>query len=342
LTVFAADEIVGGPYVVNATGKTATIGWVVKPGDVKIGGSPDKLERSVPAMRSEKVSFTNLIPGTKVYYDVLGGKPEGKGYFKTPAAEGASFDFVVFGDTRTRHELHQKIVDAIDKLEPDFVLHTGDLVIDGYDSAQWPIFFNIERNLLRKTAFYPVLGNHERNNRRFHEFFDITTPYYSYNWGSAHFVVLNSDLGNVALSATAKDNFWAEQQRWLEDDLAKASKSEFRFVTLHHPPFTAVKSRQAENKPVLALVPIFEKYKVNAVFAGHDHNYQRHVNNGITYIITGGGGAPLYPVDAPINEITKKVESVEHYVKMKVVPGKATLTAVALDGHIIESIDLKP
>ncbi len=337
--VFAADEVVGGPFVVNVTGKSATVSWVVKTSEVKIGGSA---ARSIPVLRSEKVSFTNLKPGEKVEYDVLGGKPEGKGYFKTAAPKGASFHFVIFGDTRTRHELHQKIADAIEKSEPDFVVHTGDLVTDGSDLAQWPIFFNIERAMLRKTAFYPVLGNHERNNRRFYEFFDVSTPYYSFDWGSAHFTMLNSDLDNVALSETAKESFWAEQQRWMEDDLAKAKGAEFRFVIMHHPPFTAVKRRQGEDKAVGKLVPLFEKYKVNAVLSGHDHNYQRHIQNGITYIITGGGGAPLYPVDAPIPGVTQKLESTEHFVKVNVVPGKVTLEAVALDGHVIESVDLKP
>jgi len=45
-------------------------------------------------------------------------------------------------------------------------------------------------------------------------------------------------------------------------------------------------------KPIL--VPLFEKYGVGAVFSGHDHNYQRVLYNGIEYVVTGGGGSPLY------------------------------------------------
>ena len=36
------------------------------------------------------------------------------------------------------------------------------------------------------------------------------------------------------------------------------------------------------------------KRKVDAVFAGHEHHYQRKTVDGILHVITGGGGAPLY------------------------------------------------
>lgn len=337
-----AEEIVGGPYVVNVTSKSATVAWVVKTGEMKVGPSWTGLNRSIPILRSHRIPFTNLKPGTTVHYDVLGGKPEGKGYFKTAPEPGASFEFVVFGDTRTRHELHQKIVDAIVKRDPEIVVHTGDLVSDGTDTELWPIFFNIEKELLKKAAFFPVLGNHERNSKQFYEFFDVSTPYYSFNWGSAHFTILNTDVGNVAISAAAKESFWAEQLKWLEDDLAKSKKAEFRFVVMHHPPFTAVKRRQGDNRLASQTVPLFEKYKVHAVFNGHDHNYQRHVVNGVTYVVTGGGGAPLYPVDAPLPGVTQKVESTEHYVRVRVEPGKAALEVVALAGHVIENVEIKP
>lgn len=233
------------------------------------------------------------------------------------------------------------MVDAIVKAEPDFVVHTGDLVSDGADTAQWPVFFSIENPLLHQTAFFPSLGNHERNNRQYYEFFDVLTPYYSFNWGDAHFTVLNSDTGNAAISKEARQEYWAEQLRWMEGDLQKAQRAKFRFVIFHHPPFTAVKSRQGEKTDVDMLPPLMVKYKVSAVFNGHDHNYQHHLKDGVHYIVTGGGGAPLYPVDGPMEGITQKVESTEHFVKVAVTPGEAKIQAVALDGRVIDTIELK-
>ncbi len=340
--LYAADKVVGGPYVVNPAARSATIGWVVETDGVKTGGAPDQLTRAIPVLRSEKISMTGLKAGETVYYEIPGAAPADQrtGHFKTPPTGPASFQFVVFGDTRTRDELHRKIIQAISKTDPDFVVHTGDLVTDGYDTAQWPVFFDIERDLLRKTVFFPVLGNHERNNARFYEFFAVQTPFYSFNWGSAHFVLLDSDVNNVSVSPAERERFWTEQTRWMEDDLQKNQKADFRIVVMHHPPFTAYQVPSHMSKETPGLVPLFEKYKVTAVFAGHDHNYQHHVKNGIDYIVTGGGGAPLAPVDDPIPGITRKVEKVEHFVTVRVEGNRAHVEAIALDGHLIETIEL--
>jgi predicted MPP superfamily phosphohydrolase len=337
----AADKVVGGPFVVNVEPRAATVAWVVETSQVKLGPAPGNYTTTSASLRGEKVTFTGLEPGKTYHYDVAAAGPAGQGSFKTPPLARASFQFVVFGDTRTRHELHKKVIAAIAPLSPDFVIHTGDLVANGADTAQWPLFFSIERELLRKTAFFPVIGNHERNNRQFYEFFDMSYPYYTFNWGGAHFVVLNTDVGNIAVSEVARDGFWAEQMRWLEADLEKNAKTDFTFVICHHPPFTAMSKRQKHDERMEMLVELLEKYKVTAMFNGHDHNYQRHLKNGVHYIVTGGGGAPLYPVDTTIPGVTQKMVSTEHFVKVKIEGQTARAEAVALDGRVLDTVDLK-
>jgi hypothetical protein len=89
-------------------------------------------------------------------------------------------------------------------------------------------------------------------------------------------------------------------------------------------------------------MPMFEKYKLSAGFFGHDHNYQHYLRNGIHYFITGGGGAPLYDVNKPPEGITKKVESTEHFVVVKVEGKTARVEALRLDGTSIEVTELTP
>lgn len=341
----AQEKVSGGPYVVNATGRSATIGWLVETSQARLGTDPEKLDRTSPVLRSKKVSFTGLPQGALVHYDVLNGRPEGKGYFRTPPAAGteATFEAMIFGDTRTRHDLHRKVIEAILKYsDPHLVIHTGDLVADGVDTAQWPLFFEIERELLKRAAFYPVLGNHERGNYKFYDFFEVRSPYYSFDWGQVHFTILNTDIGNVAISTAEKEKFWDEQRRWLIEDLRGAQKAQFRVVVMHHPPFTAVARRQTGGGNIWArtLIPIFEQNKVQLVFNGHDHNYQRHEFGGIHYVVTGGGGAPLYPVDGPMAGITKKVVATEHFVRLLVSPGLARVQAVGLDGTVLDSFEV--
>ena len=336
----AADKHAGGPMAVKVTSRSAMVVCVVETGSATLTAASDTTAISAPALRANKHGFTGLKPGTVYNYDCGSGGQQGS--FKTVPAKPEPFDFVVFGDTRTRHDMHRRIVSGILKTgSPDFVLHTGDLVSDGTDSAQWPVFFDIERDLLSKTAFFPALGNHERNSRQFYEYFDVESPYYSFNWGDSHFIVLNSDLGNIALSRAAKEEFWTRQRKWLEEDLVASAKAQFRFVIAHHPPITAVTRRQGDNPEMTALIPLFEKHRLTAGFFGHDHNYQHYLREGIHYVVTGGGGAPLYDVANPPAGITVKVVSTEHFVKVHIENDVATMTAVGIDGAELDKFEVR-
>jgi len=336
----AAEKLVGGPLAVNVSGTRATVVWILQTQEARLGEAPDQMGVVAPLLKTERVSFTGLKPGRTYYYDVM-GQDEGRGRFKTPPAGPAAFRFVVFGDTRTRHEVHAKVVEAIVKTDPDFVLHTGDLVADGEALAQWPVFFSIEKELLRRAVFFPTPGNHERGSGYYYEFFQAQ-PFYSFDWGSVHVTAVNSDYSNAAPTEAGRERFWAEQLRWLEDDLARAQKADLRFVMTHHPPLTAVKRRQSDepNRILRDWAPLFEKYRVQAVFCGHDHNYQHHLKNGVRYIVTGGGGAPLYPVDAPLPGITLKAETVENFVQADVNGAKVRLQAFTPEGRLLDSIEI--
>jgi acid phosphatase type 7 len=333
------EKVVGGPYAVNVGPRSATVMWVVQTGEALLGAEPGKTDKSAPVLRAEKTTFTSLKPGTKYYYQAFPGEA-GKGSFTTAPTGQARFQFVVYGDTRTRHDVHRRVIAAILRLaNPDFIMHTGDLVADGYDPSLWPIFFDAERELLRKAAFFPSLGNHERDAGYYFDFLNAK-PYYSFDWGTAHFTVINSDIENAGSTQAERDAFWQEQTRWLENDLHGAQKADFRFLFAHHPPMTAVKSRQGDNPHMTALEPLFEKYRLSAGFFGHDHNYQHYFKNGVHYFITGGGGAPLYDVYMPPAGITRKVESTENFVVVQVDGNNAQVDAKKPDGQILDTTRL--
>ncbi len=334
----AEEKLAGGPYVVNVTQHSATVTWIVDAGTTVLSAAGQPVKSS-PALRAERTNFTGLKPNTTYTYEVP-GHAEASGSFKTPPAPGAPFQFVVYGDTRTRDDVHRKVVAAILKYAaPDFIVQSGDMVADGSDSSLWPTFFSIESPLLRKASYFPALGNHERNDSYFYEFFS-PRAYYSFNWGNAHFAVMDSDLPNTAPDAAARDAFWTAETRWLEDDLAQSQKAEFRFVVAHHPPLTAVSRRQGDNPHMTALMPLFEKYKVTAGLFGHDHNYQHYLRNGIHYFISGGGGAPLYDVNTPPAGITKKVVSTENFMICKVDGKKLRVEVLDPEGETIDLTDI--
>ena len=323
---------------VNVGPRTATIVWIVQDGQVSLKGGGE--ERTSPALHVEKTTFTGLKSGTTYEYSIPGHE-ELTGKFKTAMTADEPYEFVVYGDTRTRHDVHRKVIAGIlANCKPDFALQTGDLVADGNDPALWPIFFDIEGALLRQTAFYPMLGNHERNSGNYYEYMQ-NAAYYSFNWGNAHFSILDSDMGNFANNDAGRQAFWKQEAEWLEQDLAKNQKAEFRFVAAHHPPLTSVAKRQGDNPHMTALMPMFERYHVTAAFFGHDHNYQHYLKNGVHYVITGGGGAPLYDVDKPPQGITIKVATTENFVRVRVNGKVAQMDAFLPDGTKLDAAGLE-
>lgn len=338
--MLGADTVIGGPLVVNDTGRAATIVWIVQSGEVVLKAEGSAEKRSAPALRAESVTLTGLRIGTVYEYEVPGH--EGlKGSFKTPPAAGQPFEFVLYGDNRTRPDAHKKVVESILKhSHPDFIVQTGDMVENGTDNSLWPVFFDIERELLRKTPIFPTVGNHERNARDYYEFFQ-QQPYYSFTWGNAHFSMLDSDIGNVAAGEAGKQAFWKEQIAWLEEDLRKNQNAAFRFVVAHHPPMSAVGTRQEANPHMTALMPLFEQMHVSAALFGHDHNYQHYLRNGIHYLISGGGGAPLYDVNKPPAGV-QKVVSTENFVRVRFDGKMMHLEALDTEGERLDSFDLTP
>jgi len=338
LAAQAADKVIGGPFVVNDGPRSATVVWIVQTGEAALTAKGTATTITEPVLHAEKVTFIGLRAGTSYDYKVPGHE-DLTGTFKTPPQGEASFEFVVYGDNRTRHDVHKSVIAALlANSHPDFVIQTGDMVENGTDNSLWPIFFNIEHDLLRQAAFFPSLGNHERHAADYYDFFQAP-PYYSFDWGKAHFTVFDSDLGNVSPDEAKRQAFWKEQTAWMEEDLRKSQGADFRFVAAHHPPMTAVASRQGDNPHITALMPMWEKYRVTAALFGHDHNYQHYLANGIHYIVAGGGGAPLYDVDKPPAGITQKVMKTENFIRVRIEGKVAHVEAIAPDGSRIETME---
>lgn len=79
------EKIVGGPFVVNVTSRSATVAWVVQ-GDGVTLRSPTGSVLSSPALRTERTTLTSLQPNTKYEYNISSEGDGGKGSFKTPPA----------------------------------------------------------------------------------------------------------------------------------------------------------------------------------------------------------------------------------------------------------------
>jgi hypothetical protein len=336
LPAAAQERLSKGPIVQLVQKDRATINWVtVKTvGDLATDGSSTPLP--ITEQVYHQVELTGLEPGTFYRYDLKPYGADAQGSFTTAPAGDQPFTFIVFGDTRTRHDVHKRVVERIVPEKPQFILQTGDLVSNGLNPSDWDRFFEIEKDLLRNVPYYPVLGNHERDAPVFSKYFSLpggNSYRYSFDWGSAHIIGLDSDQFNTPL--------FEEMQEWLRADL-KRTKQPFIFVFFHHPLYSAVERRSASAARLREkLEPILIEGHVTAVFNGHDHNYQHNLAKGLHHIVTGGGGAPLYDVN-PIPGITLKAVKTENYVRVHVESAKAHVEAFDLEGNILDSFDLEP
>ena len=75
-----------------------------------------------------------------------------------------------------------------------------------------------------------------------------------------------------------------------------------------------------------------------AGFFGHDRNYQHYLKNGIHYVTTGGGGAPLHDVKTPPKEITQKIAS-KNFVSVSVTGKTAHFQAIDTNGKPLDEFE---
>jgi len=323
LLVFAtgSDALAGisdGPYLQNvstdgvtvcftSTGADAEVdyGLTTGYGDSVYSGSPINVGAgSNPLFQ---LRLEGLSPNTVYHYRVTsGGQTTEDRTFSTAPNPGVPFRFCAYGDDRRGGvvPVHQAIVDGMLAEAPGMVIHSGDIV--NFDQVlgtpvnwEWVFFFQKSLPLLSRVPMFLVRGNHDDDTNLFELFMDNPTAnsgsehYYSFEYGNAHFLAVDSTL-DVCSGA---------QNAFIQADLAAHAGGGPLFVFFHHPPFSNGE-HGGNTQTHDCLAPLFQEYGVDIVFGGHDHLYTRYGPypegapvpgiNGVNYIVSGGGGAPLY------------------------------------------------
>ena len=249
-------------------------------------------------------------------------------------ADPDRFTFVVSGDNRSTGHGYpmppslNEICQEIGTVRPAFTLWTGDS-IEGYGDtpaeadAEYDTFFASAK--LTRSPMFMAPGNHEFS------LDDALLPIYqkrmgalygSFDYGSSHFIALNTTpvLPDGTISAGGEID--AAQRAWLESDLKANASAKNIFVFLHHyvfgPPdagstidtgFKSIEERDSLHK-------LFVQYGVRAVFCGHNHIYWHAAHDGVDYYISGGAGAPL--------DATPEQGGYLHYIVFNVDGAKVT------------------
>jgi predicted phosphodiesterase len=140
------------------------------------------------------------------------------------------------------------------------------------DALAYYMFFDQPLNgplAVEGSAIVPILKGSEKNKKAFYDAAGETYPRmsnFSYDYGNAHWTVIDADTYVDWTDSTLKN--------WVINDLAASRNATWHFVMFHHPGFNSALEHY-EQQHMRLLAPIFEKAKVDIVFNGHVHNYQR-------------------------------------------------------------------
>lgn len=243
--------------------------------------------------------------------------------------------------------------------------------------AKYDAFFAGAMQLTPTTPLYAIVGNHEEIGGRLRDPADpakfqedpagykfgklafeqeFTLPendgaeaasypeeYYSFRSGDTHFIVLSTEQPGEEGMITGV------QKAWLEKELA-GSEAAWKVVFMHRPLFsmpvggepwqkTDPDSEGYRNK--VELHELFKKYGVRVVFQAHGHYYARHEEDGLQYVITGGGGANAGRPPACQDDPARRPEEIFaediyactfHYVKVEETPATMSVSAIRCKG----------
>jgi acid phosphatase type 7 len=296
---------------------------------------PSKVEpRLKPLNKVWSLLFIAILPGTPACTKKLNAQMP----VELQTNVSVPFRFVAYGDTRfhdpkdtdaANPPVRLALVQAIAEAHPAFICFTGDVVYNGYDANDWKVW-DSETAIWREKNIpvFPALGNHDLHGSEkaalanyFERFPNLkNNRFYAVRAANALILVIDSAL----------DEIGGGQGRWLASELDHVPADiHFVFVMDHHPPYTSSSdskmfggghSARSQEK---ALATKLEDRQAHApfrivMFSGHVHNYERHEHGGVTYFVSGGGGAHAYPIERAADDPYQSKEINYHYLMVDV------------------------
>lgn len=358
-------RITAGPYLQNVARDAITIMWqtdepatslVEYEQSARLGWSAydGRPEPTYPCREEDRalrtvhaVRLTGLESEQDYFYRVSSTSPSGESVaskgasLRTAVHEDSPFSFATYGDSLRVNSVHRSNAELARAFRADICVGAGDHAQD--EIARFGDFFACTENLLPYTPWFAAMGNHDSPNEGYFRYFNYPEPHYwySFNYGAAHFTVLNSNMDYRPGS---------EQWHWLEHDLKTFQNARWKFVVLHHPPYC---SNNCEVPATRVLCPLFERYGVDIVYTAHATIYERFhplrggrydSEQGVVYFVSGGGGydmslspSELWDHLHPVSALAKPTN---HILLTGVSPDECRVRAIDSDGNQFDSLTL--
>jgi calcineurin-like phosphoesterase family protein len=269
--------------------------------------------------------------------------------FEVPASTEGSLTFVVYGDTRftKRNDVanafaRRALVDKIAHEKPLAIFIGGDVVYEGSNTDDYVTYQSETKEWSsQKIAVFPALGNHEFSgctddqNPCLENWWKAAGPLVlrPYRWYS---VTIGSALLALILDSDAALKPGSPQRVWFERQITDAdNRIKFILVVLHYPPmrdpfYPTVRDEKEVSR---YLSNVAKSLRAQVVVVGsHVHNYERYYRDGVTYLVSGGGGAKPVPAIRMFGELSKLPTGVNfHYIRFTLQNDRLSGTMVRFD-----------
>jgi hypothetical protein len=326
-----------------------------------------------------RIDGRNIVVGKKSWFEISGLSPDRdydytvaiqggetvSGRLRTWPAETGKLTFFLIGDYGKGNgeqrllaaRMNTELQRARETGPARFVLTTGDNIYgtplgfatlnSGNRDSHWRSrFFEPYEAILKSIPFYPTPGNHDGDESENRDDMDVyldnfffpggePSRYYQFNYGGyADFFALDSTENSGSDASPS-----SPQTQWLAQALA-ASRAPWKIVYMHHPPYTAGPRHEPSLGRLRHWVELFRKHGVQAVFAGHEHNFQYTRQDGIAYFVSGAGGALRDgDIAGKLKEAGMEAWSSErHFLVVEMDGGEMKVTPIA-DSGPIEPLD---
>ncbi|HXR98365.1 MAG TPA: metallophosphoesterase [Terriglobales bacterium] len=251
---------------------------------------------------------------------------------RLPLTSG-SVRFAVIGDSGTGETDQYQTAAQMERYREatkfDFVIMLGDNIYGGHDPSDFQKKFELPYKALlaAKAKFYASLGNHDDVQQEIHyQPFNMNGQrYYTFSRGDVQFFALDSNYMDP------------KQLTWVDQNLAK-SGADWKIAYCHHPMFSDAKFHGPDLDLRKSLLPLLEKYGVNAVFSGHEHVYERFKpQDGIYFFIEGNSGQLRYRDLRQASDEAAGSDTVQDFMLIEIDKNKMYFQTISRAGYTVDS-----
>jgi len=247
-----------------------------------------------------------------------------------------SVKFGVIGDSGTggsaQYQIGEGLVAARSHFPFEFVIMLGDNMYGSERPQDFEQKFTRPYKPLldAKVEFYAALGNHDDPNQRYFKPFNMNGErHYTFKKGPVRFFVLDSNYLDKP------------QLAWFERELA-ASNEKWKIAYFHHPLYSSGARHGSEVDLRILLEPLFLKYGVSIVFAGHEHFYERLRPQKGVYYFTSGAAGKLRRGNIRPGELTAAGFDADYsFMLVEIADEECFFEAISRGGRVVDSGSFK-